>query len=514
MGELIHFRGRGGAKDGETAEERARRRDEQAARNQERKHAAIRKKIKDNEMMRKPSERLLVANNLWQILTDLENGEPRASKREVLHVVLPEVDIADLTKRLPYFAVNPEKSKSKEEQRKRAKILTRHIERYVELVQAAAHLSRRNVDDLIERLVEGTSYAWSPDDPELEDLGNEGWNKIEEKLREVSKEIAEKHDLQGFFRRVHELGIGVDSEDNFDQPAGRSEIYARLQKHALPWVIPTDHLPPRPSVELGEIRSGDFPCTIRLEPYAGEGEAEDELFDRLKDSGLETVSFKARACLVLKCWLELVPLGKEDNVTPVLRVSSRTSIRAAETFDKFAAFGGDTFIENETFWTPDGPLEDKTIGGFDLIGAASDEKRNSYAYYALYAELDRDPGDAYWKSIHAEILLDHSRVGWFDNSTRACLIKPALTDGLAGPNRNYCAAAAAKMVGLGLNDAKTLITFFPGGTMAALLERSLFDAPEPARLGQLLDESARARVAKLDAAIDDLRARRRVEGER
>ena len=226
-----------------------------------------------------------------------------------------------------------------------------------------------------------------------------------------------------------------------------------------------------------------------------------------KTLGLETVNFKALASLVLKCWLELVPLRKETIVTPVLRVSSSTSIRAAETFDKFAAFGGKTFTENVTFWTPDGPLEDKTFGSFDIIEAAIDEKRDSYACYVLDAELD-DPDDAYRKSPHSEIPLDHSRIGWFDNWARACLAKPALT------SRNYCAATAAKMVDLGLNEANTSSTFFPGGTMAALVERSLFDAPEPARLGRLLDESARARVAELDAAIDDLRARRCVEGER
>jgi hypothetical protein len=443
--------------------------------------------------------------NLWQILTDLENGIPPVSKKEVLREVFPKVDIEGLTKRLPYFAVNPEKSKSKEERTKRAKILTRHIDRYVKLVKAAAHLSGRNEDVLIERLVEGTSYSWSPSDPEsVEDLGHEGWVAIKEKLREVSKEIAVEHDLQGFFRRVLELGIGVDSDGNFDQPAGRSEIYTAFQKQALPALIRTDHLPPRPSVELGQIRSGDFPCTIWLEFYDGEGEweAQDELIDRLKDAGLETVKFKALASVVLKCWLELVPLRKETIVTPVLRVSSFTSIRADETFDKFAPFGGTTFTKNVTSWTTDGPLEDKTIDVSDIMVAAIDERRNSSVYYFLDAKLDRDPDDAYRKSLHAQIPLDHSLVGWFDNWARDCL------DGLSTANRKYCAATAAKVVELGLNDVKALTTYFRGGTMAVLLERSLFDAPEPARLGQLLGESARARVAKLDDAIGDLRARR------
>ena len=113
--------------------------------------------------------------------------------------------------------------------------------------------------------------------------------------------------------------------------------------------------------------------------------------------------------------------------------------------------------------------------------AAIDEKRDACAYYTWDAELDRDQDDAYRKSLHAQIPLDHSLVvGWFDDLATACLTKPALTDGLAGANRNYCAATAAKMLDLGLNDAKKIFTFFPGGTMAALLDRSLFDAPEPA----------------------------------
>jgi hypothetical protein len=53
---------------------------------------------------------------------------------------------------------------------------------------------------------------------------------------------------------------------------------------------------------------------------------------------------------------------------------------------------------------------------------------------------------------------------------------------------------------LGLDREISGITSFPGGTMAALLERSLFDAPQQARLDRLLDESARALVENLDAA--------------
>jgi hypothetical protein len=499
-GKVIPIQGRLGSRKVLTPQERTRRAEQQAARIQFEEYVQIQKKMKHSPMMRKP-ERLRVAKNLWQILADLEKGVPPVPKRDVLYAA-GQGSGTDSTKRLANFAVNPELSA--EEQDKRASKLTQHINRYTKIVEAAAELSDGNAKVLIERLVEGTQYSWSPGDPEsVEDLSLEGWGAIQERVREVSKEIDGNHDLQRFFGRVRELGIGVDSEGNFVQPAGRSEIYAAFQK--LPALIRTDDLPPRPSVYLGEIRSaGDIPCTIRLEPYAGQGEAQNELFNLLKDSGLATVNFKGRVSLLLSCWLELLPLRKENIVTPVLRVTSRTFIKAAQTFDKFVAFGGVSFTKGETVFTPDGSLEDV---GHDIMEAAVDEQRNSYAYYELNAELGRDPGDAYRKSLHGQIPFDHSLVGRFDDWARACLLNPALTEGLSAANCNYCAAIAEKMVELGLEHTDTL-TYFRGGTMAARLERSLFDAPEPASLGRLLDERASKLVGKFDAAISDLKARR------
>jgi hypothetical protein len=503
-GKVIPIQGRLGLNRGKTPEERAARAEQQAADIQHTKHITILKKMKDSPMMRKPSERLPVANNLWEILTDLENSATSVSKKEVLHAA-DQGSGADSTKRLPYFAVNPELSK--EEQDKRASKLTQHILRYVKIVEAAARLGGGNEKVLIERLVEGTSYSSSPGDPEnVEDLTLEGWIAIEDALREVSKEITRKHDLQRFFSRVRELGIGVDSEDNFIQPAGRCEIYAAFEKQALPALTRTDDLPPRPSVYLGEVSAGNLPCNVRLEPYDGDGEARDELFDRLEDSGLKIVNFKAIASPVLKCWLELVPLRKESIVTPVLRVASRTLIRAAQSFDRFVAFGGASFTEGETIYTADGYYnDDGSLEDFgDLIPAAIDEHRNSYAYYELSANLDRDADDAYRKSLHAQIPFDHSLVGRLDDSARACLLNPTFP-----ADRKYCAATAKKMSELGLGDADTAsLTLFPGGTMAASLHRSLFDAREPASLRWLLGERAGALAVKLTVAIDGLRARR------
>ena len=42
------------------------------------------------------------------------------------------------------------------------------------------------------------------------------------------------------------------------------------------------------------------------------------------------------------------------------------------------------------------------------------------------------------------------------------------------------------------------LTFFPSDTMGAMLERSLFHAPEEARLDHLLDEKARILTQELE----------------
>src|SRR5262249_10870019 len=240
-------------------------------------------------------------------------------------------------------------------------------------------------------------YSCSPGDPEsVEDLSLEGWGWIEDAIREVSKEITRKHDLQRFFSRVRELGMGVDSEDNFVQPASRSEIYAAFQRRALPALIRTDVLPPRPSLYLGAIRSGgDLPCTIALYPDTGDG----SLMERLEAAGLGDVQVKGVASPILLSWLEVVPLGAGDAVAPVLRLTSQTVFKTAEACGKFAPFGGEVFNEGETVYCEDGPLDEDYLSYAHSITAALDERTNSSADYYTEVNLDHDAHAAYRKSL-------------------------------------------------------------------------------------------------------------------
>jgi hypothetical protein len=520
---VIH--GRFGAKGDEKdyAQKKTQKAQEAQERIERRAHDAILAKIDERRKMEKPKECLVVAQNLWRILSELENGSPSIRKS----AVLLEAKEGESTKHLPYLALDP----TKEADDKRTKLLSPDIRRHQKVVEAAAKLLARGDEkqeiarnrQLLAKLVQGTAYWSSPGHLEsLEGLAFERWKAVEERIHDVSKAIAGEHGLKHFFNQVRELGIGV-SEDNFVQPAGLVEGYAAFQEKPLPALILTADLPARPSAYLGEVRDGrDLPCTIRLQPMnVPLNSSGQEVFDRMQNEGLESPTFKGIVRPVLKLWLDLIPLQKEDIVIPVLNVTSRTSIIAAERFDKFSSFGGPVFSEGWEVGTSDGSVDAtiEAVGAGEkeydwAFEAAYDAQGNSCFDYNFDFKLDSDLADDYRKSVHGQIPPGFSRIFPLDDRARVCLLMPVVKDPWEMDHPNYCDATTKKIHELRLSVEVPGIGYFPGGTMAALLDRSLFDAPEHTTLDQLLDEHARELVAKLDAAIDDLRARRRSEGER
>jgi hypothetical protein len=93
-------------------------------------------KIKKRPLIQRDSERVKIATNLWRILDELENGSRSISKRQVLHAA-GQGKGTDSTKRLPYFAINPELSE--EEIKKRVKRLTKKIAIYLNIIAAVSN---------------------------------------------------------------------------------------------------------------------------------------------------------------------------------------------------------------------------------------------------------------------------------------------------------------------------------------------------------------------------------------
>jgi len=101
-------------------------------------------------------------------------------------------------------------------------------------------------------------------------------------------------------------------------------------------------------------------------------------------------------------------------------------------------------------------------------------------------------------------------IGRFDNWAKTCLRDRSFTDRKEFLFRRYCHETAQAMAESGAERAdEETLTFFPGDTMAALLDRSLFDAPKTARLDYLLDKKAGILTRELEVSIEKARARRR-----
>jgi hypothetical protein len=474
----------------------------------------VMRKFETRPLMHKESERLTVACNVWQILAGLEEGPQRISKRDVLNAAGLVHSATDSTKRLYYFAFDASKPMSPEKKAKRVQALTKSINKYVNIVRAVASLSGKDEWELIQKLIDGTLYSPLQKDIDATDIdiNVEGWADVETAIQETAARISTKYDLPGFFKLVRDLGIGMDWKGEPSQ--GQSAW--KFEETPLPALVATHRLQLRPSVYLGEVRvCDDIPCTIVLCYEFGDGEKESLLRRRLRKSGLENATVKGIATPVLRASLELLPLGRQNIVTPVLRLTPWTYIASAENFTGFEALGGSVWQMGNVVGEFDGPIEEINECPNDGEGLFAASDGESFVEVDTLVEFKVDLGAAYRDSPHSSCALFRSWILRLDDSARLCLSKPMFT-----PSYNHKTAQARGNLSLKSRPTDDL-RFFPGDTMAALLDQSLFDAPEAARLPSLSDGPEAARLdhlldkktgilrRELEESIEKARARRR-----
>ena len=144
----------------------------------------------------------------------------------------------------------------------------------------------------------------------------------------------------------------------------------------------------------------------------------------------------------------------------------------------------------------------------DLL-AASDKE--SFVYCDIDAEFEPDDlSPQYNGSPHFRSAIGHAWVGRFDDDdwAKAVLSRKPFTDRVEESFARYCCETADTMEEIGIEDASgQAFTLSRGDTMAALLERSIIDAPEAARLDTLLDKRAGTLVRELESKIEEARIR-------
>ena len=296
--------------------------------------------IKKYPLIKEESNRIKIATNLWWILEELERCSPNISRREVLYAA-GQGSGTNSTKRLPYFAINP--GLSDQVIKKKSNRLTKHISKYLAIVDAASDLVNKDKWVLRQRLIEGTSYSPShpshivPDAPS-EDLEIEGWDDIATAIQDIAQKVSNKHHLPRFFERVRALGIEYNG--GLRQRVHYSTKQCDLQNTPMPALIRDEDLPPGPIVYLGEIRvCDDIPCTMRLKPGYSGGEKERELKSSV-EAVVRDVSVKGAATPVLHAHIGLLPLGRRNVVAPALLLRPETYVRSAEEFAEFVSLGG------------------------------------------------------------------------------------------------------------------------------------------------------------------------------
>jgi hypothetical protein len=487
---------------------------------------AIEAKFSDKSLsiVHSKQERIRLANNLWQIFADLR---PIVSTKEILRAAGHVKHETDSTKRLPYFALDPNHPEPVRD--KRAEKLTKSIKKYTRIVAEAARLSGKDESDLIRRFVAGTRY--SPlldgvDAPEI-DINLEAWTDIATAIQTAATRISSKYNLPRFFKLVHDLKIGMSWEQPVRWDTGKT-IFP-------PELVDTDRLPLHPSIYLGEIRvCEDIPCTLipdftetvdlafsemmgRDFMETGQNKEETKLYRRLRRKGLVNKPAEGVATPVLRASLELLPLGRQNIVTPVLRLESRTHLAFAKNFTGFAALGGPEWTAEEIVDGFDGPIEEFVETGGGPFLAAHDAESDASVYFELVAEFKSDVGAGYANSLHSKSSLYCFWILPFDDSARICLsnqtFSPFYGDKDYGDKGRQLALCNLDFDPPGNFDPEEKptcgLTWLPPTTMAALLERSLFHAPESARLDHLLDENTRILTQELDERIEQSRARRR-----
>jgi hypothetical protein len=164
-----------------------------------------------------------------------------------------------------------------------------------------------------------------------------------------------------------------------------------------------------------------------------------------------------------------------------------------------------------------------------LSWAAEDEDSNSFVYLSLHVDYGGDSLErsGYLDTLHARAAERRSLVLPFDAPTLKSLERPMSEVWLDGFDKDfrellkrYCRQTANAIFQHDRDhlrsprNAEPPLTAFQPGTMASLIEGSIFDAPDYAKVEKLLDQEAQKLTDALERSIVAWKAARHLEAPR
>ncbi|WP_294533031.1 hypothetical protein [uncultured Rhodoblastus sp.] len=485
---------------------------------EQRRLIAIEKIMADRPVLRVP-ERLVVAENLWRLLSKLEDRDPPIKKKDVLHASGQGHEY-ESTKRLPRFAINP--ALSDEDKRKRSESLTKKILPYVNIVRNAAIMAGEAEGEFVLELIQNTSYVVTDSEIQI-DSDLDCWDDLVLAITTAVEDISRRYNLNVFFDRVRSFHANA----SFVSETGKGDAYRSIFDSKLPLVCRDADLPPRPSYYLGDARAHpNVPCLIKLQlfdndPIHDRGN-EAAIRDQLVAAGLEHVTLNGSAVPVFEVWLDLLPSAPNRRIRPVLRVRSRTYIYADESFEYSSGlYSYEKCIKGDVLGFIDGPVEpgrnrvyDYEIDEPAFLCAAFDGNTSTLLSLYKCAEFPSELDNSYEISEHLRISEDNVLLVSLNEEGKEFLLKSLIKPLDRYPNGEFpsayychdseCASQSTKSE---IGD-KSELSVFGNKTMLAALERSLLDAPDDCRLDRVLEKSTARLVQKLDETIEAVRLRR------
>lgn len=471
-----------------------------------------------------PGQRLRVANNLWKILAELEEAPKPISKAQVLHAAGKGHE-GDSTKRLPYYAIDPELRVK--QQKDRAGRLTQKIRKYAEIARRAAVLTQRHEDHFIPALVEGTQYAMLGEPYEAasnEEIVAKAWQEIAGMIVEVAQGIDKARGLKELFEKITSAGIFFTGL--FHSEVGKTQTFWSTQNMPRPALVSHGDVVPCPALFLGTIVAGErLPCEFRQHsPWIwNEGDADfEQIRDLIVEEGLDGIATPGYAMPLLNVFLELLPHGKDGTVTPSLRLRPKLNFFLAEAFDPLeqidideekydvTRLSADEYVAESWQSVQDSIVCD--VSEIECLVSTKTPNSNSehnFIYFYTSMHFDETVIEAYRSSLHGRIpengslivSLDETALEYLD--TRLDVQEPL----------PFCGCVEHQ-----LHQSKREVERFESiagdTTLLAALDRSLSDKLGPFRLDKLLDRQVAEFWETANEAVERHRAELKSEDER
>ncbi|PWC46808.1 hypothetical protein TSA6c_08520 [Azospirillum sp. TSA6c] len=281
----------------------------------------VRARANAGERFKSSADQERIAENLYRLLDRLEKDK-RIRRADLCRDVLgsrPE----DSTKRLAFYALNPEKEGAKRQSQ--LSILTQKVTKYVELAEEAAHRAGEDVDAVLLDLVHGTNLASSgslpSEDPMTKDLKTPLIRNLERAASRVASETGLQRTYQMIARYPFRVSGSRFSEDGNINVAGPiREILVCLEDGSTSPSLESDRqdwwrlIQEAPKVLVGESILDCIKEKPQLESYSFRVEKEpfNPFASRLKRNRLQRPMGEHWSAVTeyrVRVWLALLPFG-------------------------------------------------------------------------------------------------------------------------------------------------------------------------------------------------------------